>query len=113
MDKESLKPLIETIIFAADHPISFEKLMNVLEGEKRDEARLALNELINDYAASNRGILIEEVAGGYQLRTRPEFAPWLRRLFKIGFQKLSKASMETLAMVAYKQPITRMEIEEI
>jgi segregation and condensation protein B len=113
MDKESLKPLIETIIFAADHPISFEKLMNVLEGEKRDEARLALNELISDYAASNKGILIEEVAGGYQIRTRPEFAPWLRRLFKIGYQKLSKASMETLAMVAYKQPITRMEIEEL
>lgn len=113
MDKESLKPLIETIIFAADHPISFEKLMNVLEGEKRDEARLALNELINEYAASNRGILIEAVAGGYQIRTRPEFAPWLRRLFKIGYQKLSKASMETLAMIAYKQPITRMEIEEL
>ena len=113
MDKESLKPLIETIIFAADHPISFEKLMNVLEGEKRDEARLALNELINDYAASNRGILIEEVAGGYQFRTRPEFALWIKRLFKIGFQKLSKASMETLAMIAYKQPITRMEIEEL
>ena len=113
MDKDSLKPLIETIIFAADHPISFEKLMNVLEGEKRDEARLALNELINEYATSSRGIIIEEVAGGYQIRTRPEFAPWLRRLFKIGFQKLSKASMETLAMIAYKQPITRMEIEEI
>ncbi|MEK6599928.1 MAG: SMC-Scp complex subunit ScpB [Deltaproteobacteria bacterium] len=113
MDKDSLKPLIETIIFAADHPISFEKLMNVLEGEKRDEARLALNELINEYAASSRGIIIEEVAGGYQIRTRPEFAPWLRRLFKIGFQKLSKASMETLAMIAYKQPITRMEIEEL
>ncbi|MEK7689089.1 MAG: SMC-Scp complex subunit ScpB, partial [Deltaproteobacteria bacterium] len=96
-----------------DHPISFEKLMNVLEGEKRDEARLALNELINEYAASSRGIIIEEVAGGYQIRTRPEFAPWLRRLFKIGFQKLSKASMETLAMIAYKQPITRMEIEEL
>lgn len=113
MDKDSLKPLIETLIFAADHPISFEKLMNVLEGEKRDEARLALNELINDYAASNKGILIEEVAGGYQLRTRPEFAPWLRRLFKIGYQKLSKASMETLAIIAYKQPVTRMEVEEL
>lgn len=113
MDKDSLKPLIETIIFAADHPISFEKLMNVLEGEKRDEVRLALNELMVDYVQSRRGFTIEEVAGGYQLRTRPEFSPWLRRLFKIGFQKLSKASMETLAMIAYKQPITRMEIEEL
>jgi len=113
MDKDSLKPLIETIIFAADHPISFEKLMNVLEGEKRDEVRLALNELITEYASSGKGIVVEEVAGGYQFRTRPAFAPWLRRLFKIGFQKLSKASMETLAMIAYKQPITRMEIEEL
>lgn len=113
MDKDSLKPLIETIIFAADHPISFEKLMNVLEGEKRDEVKTALNELIVDYQQSRRGFLIEDVAGGYQLRTRPEFVPWLRRLFKIGFQKLSKPSMETLAMIAYKQPITRMEIEEL
>ncbi len=113
MDKDSLKPLIETIIFAADHPISFEKLMNVLEGEKRDEVRTALNELMVDYLQLRRGFTIEEVAGGYQLRTRPEFSPWLKRLFKIGFQKLSKASMETLAMVAYKQPITRIEIEDI
>ena len=113
MDKDSLKPLIEAIIFAADHPISFEKLMNVLEGEKRDEVRLALNALINEYNSSGRGLFIEEVAGGYQLRTRPEFAPWLRRLFKIGFQKLTKASMETLAIIAYKQPVTRMEIEEV
>lgn len=113
MDKDSLKPLIETLIFAADHPIGFEKLMNVLEGEKRDEVRTALNELIVEYQQSRRGLLIEEVAGGFQLRTRPEFSPWLRRLFKIGFQKLSKASMETLAMIAYKQPITRIEIEEL
>lgn len=113
MDKDSLKPLIETIVFAADHPISFEKLMNVLEGEKPEEVKTALNELIVDYQQSARGFLIEEVAGGYQIRTRPEFSPWLRRLFKIGFQKLSKASMETLAMIAYKQPITRQEIEEL
>lgn len=113
MDKDSLKPLIETIIFAADHPISFEKLMNVLEGEKRDEVKTALNELIVDYHQSRRGFLIEDVAGGYQIRTRPEFSPWIRRLFKIGFQKLSKASMETLAMIAYKQPVTRIEIEEL
>lgn len=113
MDKDSLKPLIETIIFAADHPISFERLMNVLEGERREEVRAALNEIINEYASSGRGFVIEEVAGGYQFRTRPEFAPWLKRLFKIGFQKLTRASMETLAIVAYKQPVTRVEIEEI
>jgi len=89
MDKDSLKPLIETIVFAADHPISFERLMNVLEGEQREEVRAALNEIINEYASSGRG------------------------LFQIGFQKLTRASMETLAIVAYKQPVTRVEVEEI
>jgi len=60
MDKDSLKPLIETIVFAADHPISFERLMNVLEGEQREEVRAALNEIINEYASSGRGFVIEE-----------------------------------------------------
>jgi segregation and condensation protein B len=53
------------------------------------------------------------VAGGFQLRTRPEYAPWIKRLFKIGMQRISRAAMETLAMVAYNQPMTRSEIEEI
>ncbi|HBG47344.1 MAG TPA: SMC-Scp complex subunit ScpB, partial [Deltaproteobacteria bacterium] len=113
LDKESLKPVIESLIFAADSAISFEKILGVLEGEEKAAVREALNELMEDYRAKAGGFLIEEVASGYQFRTNPEFAPWLRRFFKIGMQKISKAAMETLAVVAYKQPVTRGEIEGI
>jgi len=113
MDKDSLKPILEAVIFASEPPISLDRLMNVLEGERRDEVKAALKEMLQEFNTPQRGIFLEEVAGGYQFRTRPEFASWLKKLFKIGPQKLSKPSMETLAMIAYKQPITRMEIEEL
>jgi segregation and condensation protein B len=113
MDKEGLKPLIEALIFAVDHPVSLEKIAGVLEGEKREEIKAALGELKEDYGTLKRGITLEEVAGGYQFRTCSEHAPWIKRLFKIGMQKISRAAMETLAIVAYKQPITRVQIEEV
>ncbi len=113
MDKDALKPIVEALIFSSDHPLSFERLVGVLEGESREDIRGALKGLVEDYARSERGIYIEEVAGGYQFRTRPDHAPWIRRLFKIGIQKISRAAIETLAIVAYKQPLTRAELEEI
>ncbi len=113
MDKDSLKPILEAIIFASEPPVSIDRIMNILEGERRDEVKAALKDMLEEFKNSQRGIFLEEVAGGYQFRTRPEFASWIKKLFKIGPQKLSKPSMETLAMIAYKQPITRMEIEEL
>ncbi|MBI5599256.1 MAG: SMC-Scp complex subunit ScpB [Deltaproteobacteria bacterium] len=113
MDRNALKPIIEALIFAADHPLSVDRLAAVLEGEARDDVREALRELVSDYSSGLRGIYIEEVAGGYQLRTHPGHAPWLRRLFKMGMQRISKAALETLAMIAYRQPLTRAELEGI
>ncbi|MBI5345332.1 MAG: SMC-Scp complex subunit ScpB [Deltaproteobacteria bacterium] len=113
MDKESLKPVIESLIFAADRAISVESLSGVIEGAEKPLIRAALKELVEEYRAKNGGLLIEEVAGGFQFRTNPEAAPWIRRLFKIGLQRISKAAMETLAIVAYKQPATRGELEAI
>ena len=113
LDKESLKPIIESLIFAAESAISFERIFGALEGEEKAAVKAALSELIEDYRARAGGFYIEEVASGYQFRTNPEFAPWLRRFFKIGMQKISKAAMETLAVIAYKQPVTRGEIEGI
>ena len=116
MEKEDLKPVIEAIIFAADHPVSIERLSAVLQGESREDLRVALSELTQDYSDAGqgrRGLSIEEVAGGFQLRTRAEHAPWLRRFFKVGMQRISKAAIETLAIVAYKQPLTRAELESI
>lgn len=113
MDRNALKPVIEAVIFSADSPMSFERIAGVMESEDRDEVRAALKELIEDYQDSHRGIYIEEVAGGYQIRTRPEHAPWIRRLFKIGVQRVSRAALESLSIVAYRQPLTRAELEEI
>lgn len=113
LDKDSLKPVLESLIFAADSAISFEKLSGILEGEEKAIIKEALLELIEDYKAKAGGFLIEEVGGGFQFRTNPEFAPWLRKFFKIGLQKISKAAMESLAVIAYKQPVTRGEIEAV
>ncbi|MEE9614814.1 MAG: SMC-Scp complex subunit ScpB [Thermodesulfobacteriota bacterium] len=112
-DRESLIPLVEALIFAADHPVTIDRLAGVLEGEKKEDIKAALGELMERYSSGDGGLYIEEVAGGYQMRTRAEYAPWMRRLFKIGMQRVSKAAMETLAIVAYKQPITKGELEEI
>ncbi len=112
-DKESLKPLIESLIFASEGALSLERLSNVLDGEAKADIKEAVEELMEEYRTSGRGILIEEVAGGYQFRTNPDSSPWLRKLFKIGLQKISKAAMESLAVIAYKQPVTRGEIEAV
>jgi len=112
-DKESLKPLIESLIFASDGALSLDRISGVLDGEEKAAIKEAVDELMEEYKSSGRGILIEEVAGGYQFRTSPENSPWLRKFFKIGLQRISKAAMESLAIIAYKQPVTRSELEAI
>jgi len=108
-----LKPIVESLIFASVDPISVEKLANILEGRDKAAIKAALSELVEDYKNRDAGFYLDEVAGGYAFRTRSEFSPWIRRLFKIGLQKLSKAAMESIAIVAYRQPITRAELEAV
>lgn len=113
MTGNGLKPVIEAVIFAADAPVSIERLCAILDGHGKAEVMEALASLMEEHRARACGISIEEVAGGYVFRTAHEFAPWIRRLFKIGLQKLSKAAMESLSIIAYKQPVTRAELESI
>lgn len=113
MDSQSLKQVIESLIFASETTITFGAICAVLEGEDKAEIKAALKELVDDYRQRSGGIFIEEVAGGYQFRTNPEASPWLKRLFKSGTQKLSRAAMESLAIIAYKQPVTRGELEAV
>ncbi|OGQ51282.1 MAG: SMC-Scp complex subunit ScpB [Deltaproteobacteria bacterium RIFCSPLOWO2_02_FULL_53_8] len=108
-----IKCVIEAVIFAADTPVSVERLVSILEGHDKAEVKDALENLVADYKAKAGGIFIDEVAGGYVFRTNTEYAPWIRRLFKIGQQKLSKPAMESLAIIAYKQPLTRSELESV
>ncbi len=106
-----LKPILESLIFVSDAPLSLDRLALLLEEYDRVEIRSALTELVADYRQRGGGIILAEVAGGYQLRTVPEYSDYLRRLNKSRPPKFSQSALETLAIVAYRQPITRAEIE--
>jgi segregation and condensation protein B len=108
-----LKPIVEALIFASPEPVTPKTLYKLLEGETREEIDAAIAELRADYDAP-RGLQLVEVAGGYQIVTRPELHEWVRKLFHDRTtQKLSVQSLETLAVIAYKQPVTAAEIAEI
>jgi segregation and condensation protein B len=108
-----LKPVIEALIFAAPEPVTVKTLVKLLDGESKDAIVEAIEALKADYTRPG-GLQIVEVAGGYQIVTRPELHEWVRRLFhERTTQKLSVAALETLAVIAYKQPVTAPEITEI
>ncbi len=98
----------------ADEPVSLERLAQAFEGEIPLErlARL-VDELINDYEEMNRAFVLKPVAGGFQFRTRPELSSYILRLKKKSPARLSRAALETLAIIAYRQPVLRVEVEKI
>jgi len=110
VDSATLKSRLEAVLFASDEPLRMDRLLAIFEVE-REQLRLVLQELTVDYAQESRGILLQEIAGGFQLRTRPEYAPWVLKLKSSRRTRLSKAATETLAIIAYRQPVTRAEIE--
>jgi segregation and condensation protein B len=114
MEEHELSAVIEALLFVSGEPIAPDKLAQVLEGTDTDRIREALDRLRQGYDAAGRGLQIVEVAGGYQIATRSECAPWVKALEKIkSATRLSRSGLETLAIVAYKQPVTRGEIEVI
>jgi len=112
-DVPRLAAIIESVLFAAATPLSLRKLVDVLEGPTIKEVQGALTYLKDQYAPGQRGIQLLEVAGGYQLRTARENASWVRAVFREKPMRLGRATLETLAIVAYKQPVTRADIEAI
>jgi segregation and condensation protein B len=111
---EELKSIIEALVYASPDPLTPKTLFKVLESEPREDVQVSLDALRRDYAEGRGGLHLVEVAGGYQIVTRPELSEWVRRLFhERKTQKLSVAALETLAVIAYKQPITAPEITEI
>ncbi len=108
----ALTPVVEALIFASPEPITARALVRLLD-QPKDDVEAAVTELKEAYRSS-AGLLLVEVAGGYQIVTRPELYEWVRRLFKERTtQKLSVQALETLAVIAYKQPVTSGEISEI
>ena len=114
MNTQPLKNIIEAALLAAGHPLTLEQLTALFaEGEHpaREELRTALDELHQD--CQQRGIELKEVSSGYRFQVKEEFAPWVSRLWDERPTRYSRALLETLALMAYRQPITRAEIEDI
>jgi segregation and condensation protein B len=113
VEEEHLKAILESLLFAAGEPVSLARLGNALESVPRETIKRALSEMAAAYRDGQRGLMLEEVAGGFQLRTPPEHAPYLRRLLSAKPPRLSRPLLETLAIIAYRPQITRPEIEQL
>lgn len=113
MAEKMIKKVIEALLFVSSKPLTMENLRQALDGMEEGEIKNAIEELREDYAKHDRSFTIAELAGGYQIITNPEFAPWIGKLFKREETKLTAPSLETLAIIAYKQPLTRSEVERI
>ena len=111
--EQKLNQILEALLLSASRPISIEDMIKVFEEPKptKDEIRTALNEI--DVACSERGIELKRIASGYRLQVKQSVSEYVAKLWEEKPQKFSKATLETLSLIAYKQPITRGEIEEI
>ncbi len=110
---EQLDRIVESVLFAAGAPLSFRKLVEILDGPAAKEVHAALARLKATYGPGQRGIQLHEVAGGFQFRTARENAEWVRSLFKEKPTRLGRAALETLAVIAYRQPVTKADVELI
>jgi segregation and condensation protein B len=102
-----LRAIIESLLFVSEVPLSLVKIKAILSMHTHGEIIQALEELRQEYAHDKHGFFLAEVAQGYQFRSKPEYGDWIRKLKKIIPTRLSQASLETLAIIAYKQPILR------
>lgn len=114
LETEDLKKIIETLLFITDRPVKPSRIADVVETADARRVREIIRELQQEYASQGRAVQIVELGGGFQMSTKPEYGRWVRRLYNEKMTtKLSNAALETLAIVAYKQPITRAEMEAI
>ncbi|MFH2145868.1 MAG: SMC-Scp complex subunit ScpB [Candidatus Omnitrophota bacterium] len=114
MDENELKKHLEAVLFVSDKPLNLKQLTEVFEGADSADIKEALNKLKEEYNESGHGVQIAEIAGGYQYSTHPDCAEYLKKLYKNRrVWRLSSPALETVAIIAYKQPITRAEIEFI
>ncbi len=105
--------VVEALLFVAEEPLPLDRLQEALGDEDPAATEATIRELAERLEAEGRGLMVQEVAGGFRLATRPEAHPWIQRLQQVKPAKLSRPALETLAIIAYKQPITRAEIEAI
>jgi len=115
MESEKLKPVLEALFAAADRPLSVNSIFDLFTGDvdqpPKEEIRKAIHELIEQY--QHGGLELKQVASGFRLQVKPAYEAWVARLWDQKPPRYSRALMETLALIAYRQPITRGEIEDI
>lgn len=113
MDREEVKSILESLLFVADGPLTVQRFAEVLDGVDKETIQTLLQELQSDLEAPSRGLQLVEVAGGYQLRTAKVNADWVKKFLGGRPARMGRATLETLAIIAYRQPITKAEIESI
>lgn len=110
--KDDLKAIVEALIFASEKPLSIDRMKEIVEDADRKDIVRCVSALQEEYK-DGRGFYLAEIAEGYQFRTRPRYAQYLQKLYKIKAPKFSQPALETLAIIAYRQPITRAEVEQL
>lgn len=110
---QEIKSIIESLLFVAEEPLAVDKLRTILETAETKEIHDTLKLLSEEYDQRGGGFMLRQVAGGWQIRSRPEYNEWIKRMLQPSPQRLSRAALETLAVIAYKQPIIRADIEHI
>jgi segregation and condensation protein B len=113
LEKQYLKKVIECIIFVSEKPLSIQRLLKVLPEAKKSEITECIEELISEWNSLDRGFRLHEVANSYQFRTNSDFSNEIIRFKAIKPFRLSRAALEALAIIAYNQPITRLEVDQI
>ncbi|MBM2805596.1 MAG: scpB [Deltaproteobacteria bacterium] len=113
MEREDVKSIVESLLFVADGPQTLQRFGEVLESVDKDTIQAVVNELQAECETARRGVRLVEVAGGYQLRTAKVNADWVKKFLGGRPARMGKATLETLAIIAYRQPITKAEIEAI
>ena len=115
MSEVKLRPIIEALIYLAEEPLTLESMVKILGKDNEDSIRKLVKELKEYYQKSDSGIEIKEVADGFKMSTKPEYHDWVKKYIKYrkGPVRLSLAALETLAVIAYKQPVTLPEIQDI
>lgn len=110
---KDLKSILEALIFICESPVTFDRLRENFPGEDAGEVRNALNALVEEYRTRESGLYIAEVSGGYQIRTREAVRDWILNFRKERPPALSRAAVETLAIIAYRQPVLKSDIEKV
>lgn len=113
MDRNDIQPILEALLFVSESPLTIESLSGLLPEWDKETILAGLREIKKRCEEEDRGLELVEVAGGYQFRTKPQWAQWISRMKRAKPVKLSQSALETLAIIAYRQPVIRPTIEKI